>query len=97
MISSKFTLDRRSLHNRYYKQLYINHEFDQVPGHQYINKKLNEDEYSKLIEELYGNQYLGNKYDDEEKQMVLKRWVAKTIVDTLKISGGGDHYMRCRC
>lgn len=83
-----FALRYLKINLRYYKQLYVNHEFDQVPGHQYINKKLNEDEYSKLIEELYGNQYLGNKYDDEEKQMVLKRWVAKTIVDALKISGG---------
>lgn len=84
-----FALRYLKINIKYYMRLYVGHEYDSVPGHKYINKRITDEEYERLVEELYGNQYLGNKYDDEEKQMIVKRWLARTIIDNLKITGGG--------
>lgn len=68
---------------KYYCKLYFTNKYDNVVGHKYINKNINESEYSNLMEKLYGNQYLENKYDDEKNQMT------NIIINILKLEKGG--------
>lgn len=52
-------------------------------GYKYINKPLNEEEYKSVMAEIYGNQYLDEKYSNFESQKSVKDWLVNLILNNL--------------
>lgn len=64
---------------KYWLQKNILNCFKYVKGHKYINKPMTELEWEQLSNSIYGNQYIAEKYHDEEHQMRNKRPTAQLI------------------
>lgn len=52
-------------------------------GYKYINKPLTEEEYKNVLSEIYGNQYLDEKYSGFESQKPVKDWLVDLILKNL--------------
>lgn len=72
--------------NFVYKFKCLRGDYNDIVGHNYINKSISDEEYTNLISQLYGNKYVEDKYTSNyDLQINNKRWFVDLILSVLDI------------